>query len=1044
MAESSAVLTTLPQLDALRDDPNTTWSREAGSNLDLLSTGPDIAICHIYNLHPFTYGDYVAVQFQYDDAAAMALAIEHLNTGNGRLVPEVEGLSDRCKIRFTIEYADTQYTPSVAVNHVVNVTSRIPGLERLPCAFVGAYRSAESIPTSMLTGMWNYPQISGASTSADLDDKNQYPLFGRTIPSDHGNAVPIIQFMYEALGIKHLAVLNVNDAYGNSFVEGLRMAAEKYAPDLKIHQAPVDDGMAAIRTALSSIKETQYRYIFAIVFTQEVHDDVLSEAYAMGLAGTGKHQWLFADSFASIEGRTMEANSVLNLAYRGVGMIEATGGIPGIGLTGYENFLEAMAEVSNTDDLEYLFSKYPKYDDKPVYDESIKAFTNYLKPASSVQATFLYEATIALGLSACAAVDENFLLDGKKQYETMVSTVFGGINGKVVFDPTTGNKDPLYTLYKVTNYVDEPDSENGMVRFKELFTHIYQEGEWNELTPFVFNSGSTEIPSDIPPPEVNDNTINTGVRISVLILCGLVLILGMGLMAWTHRNRKARVVLASQPFFLHIICVGAIVMVCTIIPMSIDHGVASLQGCTKACTSIPWLGAMGFSMTVSALFTKTHRINIILNNANRMQRIRVTILDVAKPMIFLLSVNTVVLSVMTALAPPHYDMIVESVDAFDRPNEIRGQCNFSDSYAYVGSVCSVNLAALFFTIVQAVKARNLSMEFAESAQIFRALVAIIMVMFVGGPVLLLSRDNANTFLFVASAIIFVASASILLLLFVPKIHFWMTASQQKSKRRLFISGIDMSRPNTPSQYSVPNDSNFDEENPDEMDEDLDTEEFTGMKILTTKTPEELVREVEALKRLLRKAKSLTPSMSKEGAIPDIPSIPIATRLETRNSAASQEAKNSTASLDAKSSTASLDTKNSAAPLDAKNSATSLKSILKKPSDLSQGVSDDSVSVSLGKRSDNTIGKMDDYLPLSPQRSVRDDDSITSASRERLESLREKREVAKLKFAALASIEHRLDPVESSVQEDVCANGSMTTAATSTSSSVPMVPVQARE
>jgi hypothetical protein len=316
-------------------------------------------------------------------------------------------------------------------------------------------------------------------------------------------------------------------------------------------------------------------------------------------------------------------------------MIEATGGLPGIGLTGFDNFLEAVAEISNQDDLDYLFSKYPKYDD-PVYNNSIKSFTNYLKPLTSVQSTFVYEAAIALGLSACAAVDENFMLDGRKQYDAMITTMFGGITGKVVFDPTTGSKDPLHTIYKVSNYVDVPDTD-GMVRVKESFTHLYQAGAWRELTPFVFNSGTTTIPSDIPPVTLDNNTVNPGVRISVLSLCALVIILGLGLMAWTHRNRKARVVLASQPFFLHIICVGAIVMVCTIIPLSIDHGVATLQGCTTACISIPWLGSMGFSMTVSALFTKTHRINIILNNANRLQRIKVTIWDVAKPMIFLLS-----------------------------------------------------------------------------------------------------------------------------------------------------------------------------------------------------------------------------------------------------------------------------------------------------------------------------------------------------------------------------------------------------------------------
>ncbi len=639
MENTSSVLTSLQLLDTLRNDPSNTWTRDLDSNVDvLLSSGSAttaLAICHLDGLLPFTYVDNKAVQFQFEDATAIALAAHHLNVGDGSLVPQVSGLNTRCNVRFTVEFADTKITPSVAVDHIVNITSRHPGIERLPCAFVGAYRSAVSIATSILTGLWKYPQVSGVSTSADLDDTDQYPLFGRTIPSDHGNAVPIIQYMNEVLGITHLAVLNLNDAFGNSYVKGLRMAVDQHAPGIMIHQVPVDEDLVSIRSALRSVKVTQYRYIFAVFFTPKVHDAILMEAYEMGLAGTGNHQWLFADSFDSINGRIMEANSSLHLAYRGVGMLEATGGVAGIGLTGYDKFVARMAEVYNPADQDYLFSLFPKYDDD-VYQGSIDSFTNFLTPTTSVQAPFLYEATIALGLAACAAVDGDLNLDGKQHFKKMVNTVFQGINEDVVFDPITGSKDPTYTLYKVTNYIDQP-AEDGLVRFVESVTHLYREGAWEELTPFVYNSGSTTIPMDIPRAIAKNNVVHTGVRVSVLVLCGVVIILGVGLMAWTRRNRLSRVVLASQPFFLHIICIGAVVMACTIIPLSIDHGLVSLQGCTIACISVPWLGTMGFSMTISALFTKTHRINRILNNSNRMQRIKVTIWDVAKPMIFLLS-----------------------------------------------------------------------------------------------------------------------------------------------------------------------------------------------------------------------------------------------------------------------------------------------------------------------------------------------------------------------------------------------------------------------
>jgi hypothetical protein len=43
-----------------------------------------------------------------EDSLAVALAAKHLNTGDGSVVPEVEGLKDRCNVRFTTEYFDSE------------------------------------------------------------------------------------------------------------------------------------------------------------------------------------------------------------------------------------------------------------------------------------------------------------------------------------------------------------------------------------------------------------------------------------------------------------------------------------------------------------------------------------------------------------------------------------------------------------------------------------------------------------------------------------------------------------------------------------------------------------------------------------------------------------------------------------------------------------------------------------------------------------------------------------------------------------------------
>lgn len=109
--------------------------------------------------------------------------------------------------------------------------------------FFSCVRSAISVPTSLLTGLvrlfqaakdgvmtalplpnvvlvisfflfflcafqQGYMQISPASTSAVLNDKNQFPYFGRPIPSDDGTAIPVILYYRQVLNVKHLAICN--------------------------------------------------------------------------------------------------------------------------------------------------------------------------------------------------------------------------------------------------------------------------------------------------------------------------------------------------------------------------------------------------------------------------------------------------------------------------------------------------------------------------------------------------------------------------------------------------------------------------------------------------------------------------------------------------------------------------------------------------------------------------------------------------------------------------------------------------------------------
>ena len=298
--------------------------------------------------------------------------------------------------------------------------------------------------------------------------------------------------------------------------------------------------------------------------------------------------------------------------------------------------MEELAK--HEEDLAYLYSLFPAYDHQN-YTDNFPPI-NFLSPLKKGAMPFMYDATVALGLAACSAAgDERLVLYGQDHFNHLVGTSFTGATCHVVFDHITGTRLLNSTAFTVVNFVDQEvdDEALDMVRFKEFGSAIFQDGEWKQLQEYTFNDGTTNLPADIPAPQVDENHLHPGVRAGVLTLFGITFALALGFVVWTVRHKKDRVVLASQPFFLLTICAGTMIVSSAIVPLSIDDKVASLDGCSIACNAFVWLVHLGFSVTFSALFTKTYRVNKLLNSPNKFKRIKVTKRDAAIPMVGLLS-----------------------------------------------------------------------------------------------------------------------------------------------------------------------------------------------------------------------------------------------------------------------------------------------------------------------------------------------------------------------------------------------------------------------
>ncbi|KAL3915502.1 MAG: hypothetical protein SGILL_005622, partial [Bacillariaceae sp.] len=300
------------------------------------------------------------------------------------------GLNKRCDIRFTAEFLNTQFGSGPALKAVMqrindfdarsddgddsdnggeisssNSSTMATMMEenpRRPCAFIGAFRSAVSEVTSAVTGLENYVQVSGASTSTELDDTVQFPRFARTVPSDAGTVQAMLRYMTQVLKIEHLVILNDDDPFSNSYASNIRNYISRTPDmDLNITQVTTNKEGTDVKEALRAIKDSQFRYIFAIKVFASKLDELMEEAVRQGIAGNNRYVWFLSDgiSASSIASKDLKRNSLLHRAYRGTGMILASGASPETNL--YPDFVTQLQQLqSNTTQMALLKETLPR------------------------------------------------------------------------------------------------------------------------------------------------------------------------------------------------------------------------------------------------------------------------------------------------------------------------------------------------------------------------------------------------------------------------------------------------------------------------------------------------------------------------------------------------------------------------------------------------------------------------------------------------------------------------------------------------------------
>ncbi|GAX11783.1 hypothetical protein FisN_7Lh167 [Fistulifera solaris] len=303
------------------------------------------------------------------------------------------------------------------------------------------------------------------------------------------------------------------------------------------------------------------------------------------------------------------------------------------------------------------------------------------------------------------------------------------------------------------------------------------------------------IPLELPPLEVDNNLIGS-LDIVGFCLFALIAAAAIGFSCWVLVYRNLIIVKAAQPFFLIMVAAGVLVLASSLIPLSFDdNGIPFDPSDTEAkliCMSVPWLASTGFTISFSALFAKTMRVNKIFHSKSRFARVEIKPKDVALPFFGLLMANTVILTLWSVLDPLTYTrQDLPGLDGWDRVIATYGACKSENVLRFLLPLAAVNLSLLAAANWQAYEARYIESEFSESKYIATSMASLLQAMLSGIPILFVVKESPQAFYLVIVFMIFTIASAVLLLIFVPKILLAQRfiGRSEGSQRRLLQESI---------------------------------------------------------------------------------------------------------------------------------------------------------------------------------------------------------------------------------------------------------------
>ncbi|XP_041348304.1 uncharacterized protein LOC121367917 [Gigantopelta aegis] len=183
----------------------------------------------------------------------------------------VEALKEETGERFGAIAIDDCYNPltsSLILNTVLSgktilkdpVTQEVIDVSKIVAA-VGAQSSTVTLAAVQPLQNLGIPLVSYGATSPVLDDKETYPFFLRTVPSDTVQSKAMVELV-QKLGVTHVSTISINNNYGRKGIGQFRMMAEKLGICVgDPYEVSVDSNVVTLFSILTLIAESGSKVI---------------------------------------------------------------------------------------------------------------------------------------------------------------------------------------------------------------------------------------------------------------------------------------------------------------------------------------------------------------------------------------------------------------------------------------------------------------------------------------------------------------------------------------------------------------------------------------------------------------------------------------------------------------------------------------------------------------------------------------------------------------------------------------------------------------